>query len=135
MRLRGIWLAGCWPGDASFPRLSTISKRLFATGPTFAPYLYDYALTLSSGSQFDRAQESAAAAARADPKLAEAHALLGGLLARKRRLPEAAREYQEAVRLRPDFARARLDLASVLVAQGDLPGAEQQLREAAKSTN
>ena len=38
-------------------------------------------------------------------------------------------------RERPDFARARLDLASVLVAQGDVPGAVQQLREASKSRN
>jgi len=67
--------------------------------------------------------------------MAEAHALLGGLLARKRRLPEAAREYSQAVRLRPDFAWARLDLASILVAQGDRRGALQQLREAAKSSD
>jgi cytochrome c-type biogenesis protein CcmH/NrfG len=92
-------------------------------------------LTLASASQFDRSLESAEAAARADPNLAEPHLLLGGLLARKRQLPEAAREYQEAIRLRPDFARARLDLASVLVEQGDTRGAVQQLREAAKSSD
>jgi Flp pilus assembly protein TadD len=67
--------------------------------------------------------------------MAEAHALLGGLLARKRQLSEAASEYLEAVRLRPDFARARLDLASVLAAQGDMKGAVQQLREASKGTD
>jgi predicted Zn-dependent protease len=60
---------------------------------------------------------------------------LGGLLARKGQLPEAAKEYREALRLRPDFARARLDLASVLVAQHDTAGAVQQLREAAKSSD
>ena len=49
--------------------------------PDFAPYLYEYALTLSSASQFDRAQENVETALRADPKLAEAHALLGRLLA------------------------------------------------------
>jgi len=48
---------------------------------------------------------------------------------------DAAGENREAVRLRPDFARARLDLASVLVANGDLPGAVQQLREAAKGSD
>ena len=37
--------------------------------PDFAVYLYDYALTLSSAGQPDRAQESAAAALRADPKM------------------------------------------------------------------
>ena len=69
---------------------------------------------------------------QADPKMAEAHELLGGLLARKRQLPEAAREYGEALRLRPGFDRAHLDLASVLAAQGDMPGAIQHLRAAAK---
>jgi predicted CXXCH cytochrome family protein len=103
--------------------------------PNFPVYLYDYALTLSSANQPDRAQESAEAALRADPRMAEAHALLGGLLARKRQLSEAASEYLEAVRLRPDFARARLDLASVLAAQGDMKGAVQQLREASKGTD
>ena len=101
--------------------------------PDFAPYLYDYALTLFSNGQFERAQESAERAARADPKIAETHALLGGLLARKRELAAAVKEYKEAIRLRPDFARPVLDLASVYAAQGDMQGAVQQLREAAKS--
>jgi predicted Zn-dependent protease len=61
--------------------------------------------------------------------------LLGGLLAKKRQLPEAAREYRQAIRLRPGFARARLDLASVLAEQGDMQEAVQQLREAAKSSD
>jgi len=64
--------------------------------------------------------------------MAEAHELLGGLLARKRQLPEAAREYGQALRLRPDFDRAHLDLATVLAAQGDVPGAIQHLRTAAQ---
>jgi superkiller protein 3 len=103
--------------------------------PNFAVYLYDYAVMLSSAGQPDRAQESAQAAIRADPKMAEVHVLLGGLLARKRQLSEAAAEYQEALRLRPDLARPRLDLASVLAAQGDMKGAVQQLREASKSND
>ena len=47
-------------------------------------------------------------------------------------MPEAAREYQEALRLRPEFDRAHLDLATVLAAQGDMPGAIQHLRTAAQ---
>ncbi len=118
-----------------FPEAFYNFEKAIRHRPNFAPYLYDYALTLSSASQFERAQESAEASARADPKLAEPHVLLGGLLARKGQLPEAAKEYREALRLRPDFARARLDLASVLVAQHDTAGAVQQLREAAKSSD
>ena len=71
-------------------------------------------------------------AIQADPKMAEPHELLGGLLARKRQLPEAAQEYREALRLNPGFDRAHLDLASVLAAQGDMPGAIEHLRAAAK---
>ncbi len=116
-----------------FPEAIFDFEKAIRYRPDFAPYLYEYGLTLAGASQFDRAQEFAEAAERADPKLAEAHALLGQLLAKKRQLPEAAREYSQAVRLRPDFARVRLDLASVLAAQGDMQGAVQQLREAAKS--
>jgi len=69
---------------------------------------------------------------QADPKMAEPHALLGGLLARKRQLPEAAREYSEALRLQPGFDRVHLDLASVLASQGDMPGAILHLRAASR---
>ena len=100
--------------------------------PGYAPHLYDYGLALLSVNRFDDAQAAAEAALEADPKMAEAHELLGGLLAQKRQLPEAAREYGEALRLRPDFDRAHLDLASVLAAQGDTPGAIQHLRAAAQ---
>jgi predicted CXXCH cytochrome family protein len=100
--------------------------------PGYSPHLYDYGLALLSMNRFDEAEESAEAALQADPKMAEVHELLGGLLARKRQLPEAAREYGEALRLRPDFDRAHLDLASVLAAQGDMPSAIQHLRAAAQ---
>jgi FimV-like protein len=118
-----------------FPEALSDFEKAIRYRPNFAPHLYDYALALSSSGQFDRAQESAKAAARADPKLPEVHVLLGGLLARERQLPNAAGEYQEALRLRPDFGRTRLDLASVLLAMGDTPGAAQQLRDAAKSSD
>jgi tetratricopeptide (TPR) repeat protein len=103
--------------------------------PGFGPHLYDYALALVQVSRFDEAQESVEAALHADAALAEAHVLRGGLLARKRQLPEAAQEYQRALELRPDFSRAHLELASVLAAQGDMPGAVQHLREAAKGSD
>jgi predicted CXXCH cytochrome family protein len=103
--------------------------------PGYAPHLYDYALELSSVSRLDEAQTSVEAALRADPDMAEAHALLAGLLAGKRQLPQAAREYSEAVRLKPDFARAHLDLARVLAAEGDMPGAIEHLRNAAAGSD
>jgi len=103
--------------------------------PGFGPHLYDYALALVQVNRFDEAQESVEAALHADGDMAEAHILLGELLARKRQLSEAAREYQRALELRPDFGRAHLDLATVLAAQGDVPGAVEHLREAAKGSD
>jgi len=101
--------------------------------PNFAPHLYDYALALSTSNSFDRAEEQVRRALRADLAMPEAHALLGGLLARKREFADAAVEFGEAVRLRPALARTRLDLASVLAAQGKMPEAVEQLRAVAKS--
>src|SRR5262249_12798833 len=62
-----------------FPEALYDFEKAIYYRPGFAPYLYEYALTLSSASQFDRAQENVEAALRADPKLAEAHVLLGRL--------------------------------------------------------
>jgi tetratricopeptide (TPR) repeat protein len=103
--------------------------------PGHAPYLYDYALELSSVNRVDEAQAQVEGALRADPGMAEAHELLGGLLAGKRQLPEAEREYTEAVRLKPGFARAQLDLARVFAAEGNLDAAIAHLREAAAGSD
>ncbi len=61
-------------------------------------------------------------AVRADASLVEAHELLGGLHARKKELPEAAREYRAALALKPDLARVHLRLGTVLAAAGDQGG-------------
>jgi tetratricopeptide (TPR) repeat protein len=103
--------------------------------PGFGPHLYDYALALTQLNRFDEAQQAVEAALRATPELAEAHELRGMLLGRKRQLPDAAREYQQALKLRPDWSRLHLALANVLAAQGDMPGALQNLRLAAKSSD
>jgi tetratricopeptide (TPR) repeat protein len=103
--------------------------------PGYAPYLYDYALELSTVNRIDDAQAQVEAALRAEPDMAEAHELLGGLLAGKRQLPEAEREHAEAVRLKPGFARAQLDLARVLAAEGKLGAAIAHLREAAAGSD
>jgi predicted CXXCH cytochrome family protein len=98
-------------------------------------YLYDYALALVRADRFDDAQIKAGLAVGADPDLVEAHELLGGLHARKRELPEAAREYAAAVALRPDLARAQFHLGTVLAAEGDRENAAAHLREAAKGND
>ena len=92
-------------------------ERAIRYRPNFAPHLYDYALPLWSGSEFQCAEEPVRAALQPDSQMAETHALLGGLVAGKRQLAETAGEYREAFRMRPSMARTRLDLASVLAAE------------------
>jgi tetratricopeptide (TPR) repeat protein len=97
--------------------------------------LYEYALTLAEMNRFEDSQRAAQAAVRADPNQAEAHELLGSLLARKRDLDAALVEFREAVRLKPTFSRAQLDLAATLATKGDTSEAIPHFREAAKSSD
>jgi tetratricopeptide (TPR) repeat protein len=117
--------------QSQFPEAFYDFEKALRHRPNFGPYLYDYALTLASAGDFYRAEQSAESAVKADPTLSEPHALLGRILARKRQISEAVREYQQAIRLRPEFAQARLDLASLLVAQGEVRQAAEQLRKVA----
>ncbi len=110
-------------------------ERAVRLRPGSATHLYDFALALARADRFEEARERAEAAVRADGNLAEAHELLGGLFERKRQLPDAAREYQKALELRPDLSRAQLRLGNVLAAQGDFSGAAAHLREAAKASD
>jgi tetratricopeptide (TPR) repeat protein len=106
-------------------------ERSLRLRPGYAPYLYDFALALVRGDRFDEAQSRAEEAVRADPKLADAHELLGGLFARKRQLPEAIRAYRLALQLRPESSRTHLRLGNVLAANGDVAGASEHFRVAA----
>ena len=119
-------------GKGQLPEALYAFEKATKLRPGYAPHLYDYALALMSAGRAEESQALVEAAIRADPKMSEAHVLLGGLLAQKRGFPEAAREYQEALRLNPAFDRAHLDLANVLAAQGDMEGAIEHLRSAAK---
>jgi tetratricopeptide (TPR) repeat protein len=118
-------------GNGKAPEALFDFQKATLLRPGYGPYLYDYALMLVRLNRLDEAQESAQAAIHADQNLAEAHELLGGLLARKTQLSEAAAEYEKALQVRPDFSRAHLDLGLVLAAQGDLTGAAEHLRKAA----
>ncbi len=118
-----------------FPAAFYDFEKAIRHRPDFGPYLYDFALTLASAGDFERAQQFADSAARAGAELAEPHALLGRILARNGKLPEASKEYREALRLRPEFAQARLDLASLLMLQGDVRLAAEQLREVVRGND
>jgi len=128
-------LAGSGQGQSQAAESLFDFEKATRLRPGYAPNLYDYALELSAVNRIDEARAAIEAALRADPDMAEAHELFGGLLAAKRQLPEAAEEYARAIRLKPDFARAHLDLARVLAEQGDMAGAVEHLRKAAAGSD
>ena len=130
----GIWAAASWPRRAEFPDAFFDFERAIKLRPS-GRYIYDYALALVRADRFDEAQKQAELAVRADADLAEAHELLGGLHARKQEWPDAAREYEAALALKPDLARVQLRLGTVLAAAGDKEGAAAHLREAAKGND
>jgi tetratricopeptide (TPR) repeat protein len=133
--LIGRVLAGSGQGQSQAAESLFDFEKATRLRPGYAPNLYDYALELSAVNRIDEARAAIEAALRADPDMAEAHELFGGLLAAKRQLPEAAEEYARAIRLKPDFARAHLDLARVLAEQGDMAGAVEHLRKAAAGSD
>jgi tetratricopeptide (TPR) repeat protein len=103
--------------------------------PANATNWYEYALTLVQLERFDDSKQKVELAVRADPNLAEAHELLGGLLARGKDMDAALLHYREAVRLKPEFSRAQFDLAAALSATGHAAEAKLHFREAAKSAD
>jgi predicted CXXCH cytochrome family protein len=103
--------------------------------PGNAPNLYEHALTLVQLNRFDDSQRQAEAAIAADPNLAEAHELLGGLHSRKSEPNLALPEFETAVRLKPGFSRAQLDLGVTMATQGDTNRAIPHLREAARGSD
>ena len=66
---------------------------------------------------------------------AQAHSLLGGLLARKEDLDAALLEFEAAVRLKPAFSRAQLDLGATLAAKGEMDRARKHLQAAANGSD
>jgi predicted CXXCH cytochrome family protein len=97
--------------------------------------LYEHALALVRLNRFDESRGEAEAAVKADPSLAEAHELLGGLFARAQDFDSALVEFREAVRIKPSFSRAQLDLAGTLLIKGQRKEAADHFREAAKSSD
>ena len=103
--------------------------------PSDAVNLYEYALALVQMNRFDESRREVTDALRANSNLAEAHELLGGLLARDKDMDAALVEFREAVRLKPEFSRAQLDYGATLVAKGATAEAAVHLREAARGSD
>ncbi len=96
---------------------------------------FNYGVTLARMNRLAEAQTHIEAALRADPNLAEAHDVLGGLLENRGRMDAALAQYREAVRLRPNFGKAHLDLGSILLIRHDLAAAAEEFRQAALDPN
>jgi Flp pilus assembly protein TadD len=101
--------------------------------PDYVDARFDYARLLTDTNRPRDAEAQANAVVERDPKRADAHELLGALLAGRGDLDAAARELQTAVQLQPTFARAQFELGMVLGGKGDLAGAREHLTIAAQS--
>ncbi len=96
---------------------------------------FNYAVTLARMNRLADAQLHLEAAIKADPNMAEAHDLLGGLLETKGSMDAAMKEYREAIRSRPDFGKAHLDLGTLLATRHQLAPAADEFRKASADPN
>jgi tetratricopeptide (TPR) repeat protein len=92
---------------------------------------FHWGVTLARMNRTAEAQTHIEAALKADPNMAEAHDVLGGLMEKQGRFEAAVAEYREAVRIRPDLGGAHFDLGRVLAKTHDLAGAAEEFRKAA----
>jgi tetratricopeptide (TPR) repeat protein len=67
-----------------------------------------------------------------DPNSARGHQALGQTEYEMKRLPEAAKEYEQAIAMRPDLPGLRLELGQVFAAGSEWAKAEEQFRGEAK---
>ncbi len=114
--------------------LGQFEAGLNAPGPAAPAPNWDAAI---SGLQQSLAGDNSNAISRPPtarhPVLAETHNVLGHLLGRKgTQSSEVARQFREAIRLRPDFAEAHNNLGLVLIQAGDDEGGIAALREAVR---
>jgi tetratricopeptide (TPR) repeat protein len=115
------------PGNEVPKRL----QRLVTLDPRNPQALYYYALTLAKRSPGDDAalkQMSLLKGALAiNPNFADAHLQLGIVYAALSNYPDAIREYQAAVRLKPDLVAAHYRLAQAYERTGEKAAAQAEL--------
>jgi Tfp pilus assembly protein PilF len=92
---------------------------------------FHWGVTLARMNRIAEAQTHIEAALKADPNMAEAHDVLGGLMEKQGRLDAAVSEFRDAVRIRPDLGSAHFDLGRALAKTHDLAGAAEEFRKAA----
>lgn len=105
--------------DAKWAELAVrTSAQAMALGPDRTGVRYSRAVILFGTGRFDEAEDELKRVIREDPKHAAAHGLLADVYVKQDRSEEAARELDEAIRLRPAFWRYRWRLATELYNHG-----------------
>ncbi len=84
--------------------------RLLMRAPGKTDARANYAVALFTLEKYKEAQTQIEEAIRQDPKLAESYNLLGLVLLRQNKREEAAKHFENALKLKPDYAEAKLNL-------------------------
>lgn len=112
--------------DYSRGRVAEAHKRIdgvLAKIPKHAPVLLMKAHWLAAENKLDEALERGKAAVAADPESAAAHFALATIHDRRREPAEAAKEYNEVLRLNPRATGAQVELSRLSLTSGDRAGA------------
>lgn len=107
--------------------------KLFARAPSYAPALVLKAQWLGSEKKLDKALERAEAAVKADPRLVQAHFVLGQVQRERRDVREAIKAYTEVLRLNPRVAAAQIELSRLNVLAGNTDASVRYAEEAKQS--
>jgi TolB-like protein/Tfp pilus assembly protein PilF len=128
--------------EDGFTRAITLFQRSIEIDPTYAPPYAGLAdcyellgsapySTLTPKEAFPKAEAAARKALELDSTLAEAHVPLGySQLVYERNLPEARKEFERALRLRPEYATAHQFYGYYLTAVGRLDDAIAERKKA-----
>jgi tetratricopeptide (TPR) repeat protein len=136
----GRWMFPALPSDADFfegrlrargldePAGEFTRARLAVVRTAPADLLQDFGRQSAVAGRFEEAEKFFRRALATDPRHFGALFDLAVVLQREERLAEARELYGKALALQPEHADAHFNLALVQVAQGDLEGAERELR-------
>jgi Tfp pilus assembly protein PilF len=119
--------------QADTPQAQYCFEKALALGADWAGVHFDYGVLLARLNRLNEGQKQIESALRVDPRMAEAHVMLGGIWEMKGNTTAAEREYREALRVQPQFDRAQFNLGALLIEKGELDNALQYLQAAAQS--
>jgi len=91
---------------------------------------FSYGVTLARMNRTAEARIRLERSLQAEARQPLAHEVLGQLLEREGKIPEAIAHYKEAILLRPNFGKAHVELGALLARKGDKAGAAAAFRAA-----